>query len=36
MPSNDSPIVDRYLIWAAAVAGILVVVMGLFVYLTTG
>ena len=35
MPVDAATVVDRYLIWAAAIAAILVVVMGLFVYLTT-
>jgi hypothetical protein len=33
MGGHTSPTVNRYLFWAAVLAGILVVVMGLFMFL---
>ncbi len=35
MPDKADTIINRYLIWAAVIAGILVVAMGLIVHLTT-
>ncbi len=35
MHGNGREVVHRYLLWAAILAGILVVVMGLFTYLAT-
>jgi len=35
MHGSGSETVPRYLVWAAVLAGLLVVLMGLFVYLTT-
>ena len=35
MHRMESEVVHRYLLWGAILAGILVVLMGLFTYLTT-